>query len=236
MVLDGNTDKSAPVPKGSKVWTGISAFNRLFSIMANSAEEDFPRKALAEFLDVWTNVWDSPMGSHAQKLDTVVAFYDKHAHILGQGLWVTTFSSDSLFLFERMVGEKPPMCSNCAGSGECVPNAFKGESHQSGNGNNQSGNGNNQSGNGNKPNKAKPDQKRKQLDGYCASMLIQGKTCDGTCGRQHQPCPSCKKNCSSASNCGEWDQAGITAAHGVSIDKINSAARRNTKFGKKGGH
>jgi hypothetical protein len=115
--------KGSSSPTGARyadgeLWSGLSAFNRLFSIMVQLPEADFPRSALVDFFGVWREMWDSPMGTRTQKMRAVLAFYDKYAGSLGRGAWLSTFDSDSRFLLTHLRGRNPPTCPCCAGTGE----------------------------------------------------------------------------------------------------------------------
>jgi hypothetical protein len=226
LVLPGVDTDTVSVPSGkdTRVWSGLSAFNRLFSIMAGMSEEDFPRASLAELLTVWTEAWDSPMGSHEQKLLAVVAFYDKYVDDLGKGSWVKSFDSDSRFLLEHMRGDNPSPCKHCRGSGEgpSVLGCNGGCGGGSRGGGGSTGLRNTKNSNGTPTKRAGTGASA----GVCASMFLQSRTCAGKCGRSHSPCASCGGSCSSAATCGAWDQASVTAKHGDAIAAIARGAKR----------
>ena len=211
-VLTSSTD--------SRLWSGMSAFFRLFSIMAALPEDDFSRDSMSELLTVWSEVWDSPMGTRAQKLAAAIAFYDKYADQLGSGVWLSKFDSDSRFLLEHMKGDNPGVCKHCSGSGEA---SRLGSSTPTPSGGGAGG------AKGTTKNGPKQTSKRKLNVGkdFCSTMLIQGSLCTSTsCGRAHSPCASCGGACVSAQACKAWDQTLITAKYGTQIDRITSAKRR----------
>ena len=212
-----DVDKAVPSYKDSYLWTGMSAFNRFFDIMANSTEEEFPRKAMGEFMHCWAEVWDSPLGNHAQKLDGMLAFYEKYASILGQGLWEGKFDSDSRFLLEHMKGENPAQCNSCAGTGENTGFIPK---HVGASAPGAPPHGNTQ----NKP-------KHKPATGMCSSMLIKGKPCYDrkACTREHSPCPSCGGACTSATDCLSWDEPAVLAKYASVIERIQAAGNKRRR-------
>jgi hypothetical protein len=230
-VLIGNDGASLTIPgldtgvtalttdKDSQLWSGLSAFNRLFSIMAALPEEDFPRASLSEIMTVWAEVWDSPMGSHTQKLQAYIAFYDKYVGLLGTGVWLSKLDSDTRFLLEHMKGDNPAICNHCLGSGEGPSVITRADGGGGGGGGRK------------EERRAKETGKRKGPTGPCASMLIQSRTCDSTsCSRAHSPCACCGGACKSAKACVAWDQAAVTAKYGAMIERINASKRRS------GGH
>jgi hypothetical protein len=212
--------KALPTDRDSQLWSGLSAFFRLFSIMAALPEEDFPRASLSEFMTVWSEIWDSPMGTHAQKLTASVAFYDKYASTLGTGAWLDKLDSDSRFLLEHMKGDNPGPCGQCSGSGE---------SGSSGPGHGPSGSRGGARDSKRGGGKNTPTKRKGAGNGICASMLVQSRTCNGACGRSHSPCPSCGQGCASAKQCAAWDQSAINSKYGDAIKRIEASKRR---FGK----
>ena len=60
------------------VWSGLSAFNKLFAMMAAMPEEEFSRAALSDMLSVWSTIWDSTNGTRQEKLDLVLAFFKNY--------------------------------------------------------------------------------------------------------------------------------------------------------------
>ena len=207
------------------VWSGMSAFFRLFSVMSALPEEDFPRACIADFMSVWSELWDSPRGTRGMKMNAMLAFYEKYVEDLGKGVWLTKLDSDSRFLYDHLEGTNPDLCRHCGGSGEAsalTRGGGGGSSSTSGKGKQatkqQPGAGGKQAG------KRKPTL-GKQL---CYSMLEQAATCSDTeCAFSHGPCPSCGSNCESASKCKKWDQATVTAKHGEIIERIKATKRRN---------
>jgi hypothetical protein len=224
LTLPGVDTDSRPLPtdKDSQLWSGLSAFFRLFSIMAAMPEEDFPRESLSEFLTVWSEIWDSPMGTHAQKLSASVAFYDKHADSLGTGVWLARFDSDSRFLLEHMQGDNPAPCGQCSGSGEgglSNSDYTAGGSRGGGKGRGRG------AGNG----KGKRKAGSGKGGSICASMLVQSRSCDGQCGRSHSPCACCGGGCASAKQCVAWDQAAVNTKYADVLQRIQGAKRRAGK-------
>jgi hypothetical protein len=213
----------------SQLWSGLSAFNHLFSIMAAMPEEDFSRASLSDLLTLWKEVWDSPLGTHQQKLKAVQTFYEDHVEDLGKGVWLKQFNTDSRFLLENFKGDNPPVCKHCLGSGESTGRTANAEGAGGAGAHTTAGNGSADNGSV-KKGKSKTTPKRKTFKGLCASMLIQSKTCDfgESCGFAHSPCASCGGTCKSARACSAWDQAAVHAKHGSQIDRINSAVRRKS--------
>ena len=214
-----DADKSTPLFKDSYLWTGLSAFYRFFDIMANASEEEFPRAAMGEFMHCWAEVWDSPLGNHSQKLDGILAFYEKYASILGQDLWGGKLDSDSRFLLEHMKGDNPVQCTSCSGTGERtgVPG---------------------RTGDAASTDKANPTQRAPNgnkskfvAGGMCSSMLIKGKVCYDrkTCTRDHSPCPSCGGVCDSATDCVSWDEPKVLAKYASVIERITEASNKRRR-------
>ena len=99
----------------SALWSGISAFNRLFSMMVSMPEEECPRQKLADLFDVWSEIWDSPHGTRYQKLTSVLAFWRKYKATLGDGIWPQTFNSDNRILRDNLFGPNPKTCAKVQG-------------------------------------------------------------------------------------------------------------------------
>ena len=195
------------------LWTGLSAFFRLFKIMATMPEDDLPRAGLADFMTVWSNLWDSPRGSREMKLKTALAFYDKYAGDLGKLTWPTLFDTDSRLLLEHLEGANPGLCRSCNGSGEASPDVRNGND-----GSRSAGGG---GGRTRTPRKVNPT-KRKRSENFCFSMLDQSaSSCTKRdCPFVHGPCPSCGSNCDSAATCAKWDQPKMTATYGSTIEYL----------------
>ena len=112
----------------------MGGFFRLFAIMAAMPGEDVPRQALADFLGVWSRIWDSSVGSHQQKIEAMERFYDENASTLGDGTWMRTLGSDMPFWSESFEGNNLPTCAacTCSGAGDRVASPDgRSPSHQS---------------------------------------------------------------------------------------------------------
>jgi hypothetical protein len=202
--------------KDGPLRSGRSAFYRLFSIMAGCTEEEFPRAKMTEFLGVWAEIWDSPLGTATAKLNGFLAFYEKYAQSLGKGEWLKNLDGDSRFFHENMLGDNPDACHKCRGTGEHDGSAAPARS------------------------RASPDKKRARDTGsqskpaffanqICASMLIQGRSCPANCSRKHSPCPSCGGACTSATACAAWDSVAVRTKHKDALDRLAAATSRHAK-------
>ena len=181
-----------------ELWSGMSAFNRLFSIMVQLPEEDFPRSALVDFFGVWRELWDVPMGTRTQKMRAMLAFYEKHVGSLGRGGWVDTFDRDARFLLAHLRGRNPPVCPCCAGTGEGNASgcAVDGEAPLSDVGDDSQDGKSTESGN----DSPGPD----RGDEVCPSMEDTSVDCVGnSCVFSHE-CP-CGDGCYSARECPDFD-------------------------------
>ena len=204
-----------------EVFTGLSAYNRLLSIMVNASEDVFSRKALSEVITVWREIWDSRRGTPIGKLDAFTAFYRMHADTLGDGLWENKLNSDSRFLHDYLDGAAHADCSFGMGTHSAACQASKhrqAPKHQGA----PTKRGRDQTKNG----RSAPTRSMDMKGSYCSSMLIQSKTCKGNCSRKHSPCPSCGGSCTAASACTSWDNALVVSKHGDAIDRITRSAGR----------
>jgi len=216
-----NTDRTTKSnTKDDPVFSALSGFFRLFSVMASSSEEEFPRAKMADFFSVWTELWDSPRGSRAQKMKAAVTFYEKYAEELGRGTWRVKFDADSRFLLEALSGPSPGLCSGCGGSGE------------------HSGHGAKQGAPSDRPlgpkrGRDKPLGKGRNPKGpppLCMSMLDQKETCSRhNCRFSHGPCPSCGGNCASAAKCAAWDSKVMADKYGALIKNIKTGTQGGAK-------
>jgi hypothetical protein len=217
------------------LWEGMSGFNRLFWIMANATEEDFPRRAMADFLGVWSEMWDNPNGSHMQKLHGMHLFYDKYASVLGQDKWAGMFDTDTRFLLNALGTEKASVCHGCNGTGEArfgasrpydtIKAPTQPYDYGSGGGGKGGGKGGGGKGGGGK---GGAGGKGKRQEGPCSSMLVQSGPCtNDKCTREHSPCQSCKGQCANASACAGWDNDVVYSKHSDAIDRILAANARN---------
>ena len=195
----------------SALWSGISAFNRLFSMMASMPEEECPRQKLADLLDVWSEIWDSPRSTRYQKLTSVLAFWRKYKATLGDGIWPQTLNSDNRILRDNLFGPNPRTCAKCKGSGEASASGQHPTPSTSCNAATPSSRG---------PANPSPN-KRKRPNGSnsnnhpCKSRLIKGAVCanPSACPFTHDgSCVACGGSCTSTSACSSWD------AH---ADKVN---------------
>ena len=204
-------------------WSGLNGFFRLFSMMAAMTEEEFPRAGLADFLGMWSDLWDYSRGTRLGKIKAATAFYDAHADALGKGTWDTTFKSDSLFLFEHLEGANPALCGACGGSGEQT-----GHDHVRSPNKNRNTNG---GGRGNTNGRAGTQDKnatgtKRKSAWPCLTMLKPTATCDrAVCPFNHPACVSCGLDCKSASVCVDWQQAKVDAEWGAAISKMESTKR-----------
>jgi hypothetical protein len=206
-----NTDKTTKSNATSDAtWSGLSAFFRLFQIMATLTEDEFPRAKLADFFAFWTELWDSPRGKHTEKIKACVTFYEKYADELGSGTWKRRFDTDSRFLLEALSGEVPALCSQCGGCGESSKKAQ----------------GDRASGQKSERSNGTKNKRDRKPNGYCMSMIDQSSTCSETgCAFKHSPCPSCQGKCESAAKCGAWDQKVMDSKYSAIIAGV-----------KRGGH
>ena len=109
-------------------WSAMGGFFRLFAIMAAMPGEDVPRQALADFLGVWSRIWDSSVGSRQQKIEAMERFYDERASTLGDGTWMKTLGSDMPFWSESFKGKNLPTCGACSGTGDrAKPRLWEGD-------------------------------------------------------------------------------------------------------------
>ena len=210
--------KVVPTLKDTHLRNGMSAFYRLFAIMASCTEEEFPRAKMADFMSVWAEIQDSPLGTATAKLDGFLAFYDKYVHLLGQNQWDNKLNSDSRWFQENMVGANPVSCHRCLGTGEHdgladlvatrAPRAAPAAKAATG---------------AKRDRPAAPAYMATQM---CASMLVQGRPCPNNCSRLHTPCPSCGGACKSALACVAWDPAVVQKNHGDSLARINNPSAR----------
>lgn len=216
-----NTDRTTKSSaKDDPVFSGLSGFFRLFSIMASSSEEEFPRAKMADFFSVWTELWDSPRGSRAQKMKAAVTFYEKYAEELGRGTWRLKFDADSRFLLEALDGPSPGLCSGCGGSGEHTGHVAKQRTPSD-------------RPSGGKRGRDGPSGRGAYVQGppsLCMSMLDQKETCSRTdCRFSHGPCPSCGGGCASAAKCAAWDSKVMADKYGALIRTIKSGGRSGAK-------
>jgi hypothetical protein len=212
-----NTDRTTKSNSTSDAtWSGLSAFFRLFQIMATLTEDEFPRAKLADFFAFWTELWDSPRGKHTEKIKACVTFYEKYANDLGSGTWKHRFDTDSRFLLEELSGEVPALCSQCGGCGESSKKAGDRGSDKKAKREGVNGG-----------TKNKRDNRK---ESYCLSMLEQSSTCEHTdCAFKHSPCPSCQGKCENAAKCVAWDQKAMDAKYSnqiAGIKRVSTKKRR----------
>jgi hypothetical protein len=202
-------------------WSGLNAFFRLFAMMATMTEEEFPRQGLADFLNMWSELWDYSRGTRQNKIKAATAFYDEHADTLGDGTWGATFKTDSLFLFAHLEGANPPLCRACGGSGEQAANARQP---------NQPGN--NATDRGKRKGGTDRDNKRNngKVSWPCMSMLKQTASCNrATCSFDHPACVSCNGSCASAAKCVDWQQAKVDSTWGSIIAQMEASRRKRPR-------
>ena len=206
------------------VWSGMSAFFRLFQIMASLSEEEFSRQSMRDLLNVWSELWDSPNGTRAQKMEFAVAFYDKNIDTLGKGKWAAIFDSDARFLLEHLAGKNPSLCRCCGGSGELSAGGCPNQGRP----NSRSTSARVPSTPGEPGGARNQRTPKRKSENPCFSMLQQDGTCanPATCNYLHSPCPSCKGSCASAAVCVAWDEVAVKAKYGALINAIRSPKRR----------
>ena len=190
------------------VWSGLSAFNKLFAMMSAMPEEEFPRASLADLLAIWSSIWDSTNGTRQEKLDFVLAFWEEYAPCMGEGLWPDKFRTDSFMREELLHGRNPVSCRACGGSGEHTL------SHQPTDGGGGGGGsaGKKRKRGGGAGGGAGTGDRRGGKDNPCKAMLFVDAACAGPtrCSFDHSgTCVSCGGKCTSAAAChakGTWDQ------------------------------
>ena len=226
---DGNSGlPAAKTFTDGELWTGMSAFNRLFTIMMEMSEDDLPRSCLVDFFVVWRELWDSPLGTRTQKLKAMLAFFDKYADSLGQGAWGDKFDRDSRFIIEHLQGDNPVICPCCAGAGE----HGAGSSCRTRSGGVRDRNGD-RGARGDRDRERRPrdapPRKRARMTNVCLSMLDRGTDCPNpeTCRHSHT-CP-CGSNCGSARNCPQWDQRAIDAKYGEDVKQMKAARAKRRR-------
>ena len=216
-------DSFAPATRSyvdGELWNGLSALLKLSTIMVGMPDNDLPRPALMDFFGVWSTIWDSPMGSRAQKLHAFLTFYDKYAGDLGRGSWADSLSRDSMFLLENLQGRNPAICRCCAGTGE-----------------EGSGPGCRGSNSRDRPRRPQPQprgtsspskrERGNKMTGLCLSMLDQYTSCGSKTCRHSHAC-LCGSNCVSAAKCPKWNQKDVDARYGDDIKQMKDARRRRT--------
>ena len=227
------TPSSQTTARDGPLWSGMSVFFRLFS-MVSLPEEEFSRAAMADFLSVWTEVWDSPKGSRAQRLKFMSAFYTKHVGTLGQDLWMHKMDTDSRLRDNFREGWNPAPCSTCNGTGERTvgqhPGTPRGPRGHRG-ARNGGGDGGDGGGGGGQPAPRSSNKRDRLPKAPCFSRLALDGICDAgsavACPYVHDsPCVSCGGTCARASACKSWDPQVVEGKYGRLLSAIRRGGKR----------